>query len=383
MEDSGVPSLCIFFHDFSATGVVRNALAVGRHMDKSGWCVTLIACREDGELKVEAEGLNRVVLLQGSRGRASRSIDLLSCVHLLRRALKSLRPDICLGGGNHAHLPLWLSTRGMRLPLRAYRISNDLAHGGRGRISPRRLSARLFASDARRLILVSPALGEEPLLKTALLSGKAVVIPNGVDVAKARYCSVDPDFACPWRLDGDPVILAAGRMVDQKNFERLVEAAALANESRPLRLVIMGKGTAAAREELVRKANICGLGERLELPGVVSNPFAAMKHAAVVVLPSLWEGSPNVLLEAMAVGVPVIASRTAGNAAEILGDGRYGLLVDPLSKKAIAEAILSQLDPKSRVMPGERARQYDQHVSLEAYRKTFMELAGEDKVRSL
>jgi glycosyltransferase involved in cell wall biosynthesis len=264
----------------------------------------------------------------------------------------------------------------MKLPLRVYRISNDLAHGSSSEISPRRILARLFVSDAQKLILVSPTLGEDSLLKAALSSGRAVVIPNGVDVADARLRSDDPDFIPPWRLEGDRVVLAAGRMVNQKNFERLVEAASLANEKHPLRLVIIGKGTASARDELFRKANTCGLGERLELPGVIQNPFAAMKHATLVVLPSLWEGSPNVLLEAMAVGTPVVASRTAGNAADILSESQYGLLVDPMNVETIAEAILNQLDPASRVLPGKRVEQYDRNVSLETYRESFMSLLG-------
>ena len=63
-------------------------------------------------------------------------------------------------------------------------------------------------------------------------------------------------------------------------------------------------------------------------------------HADAFVLPSWWEGSPNVLLEAMAVDVPIVASRSAGNAVDLLDDGRCGLLVDPADAAAMAALAL-------------------------------------------
>ena len=94
-----------------------------------------------------------------------------------------------------------------------------------------------------------------------------------------------------------------------------------------------------------------------------------------MILPSWWEGSSNVLLEAIACGTPVVASRTAGNAAEILGDDEYGLLVDPSSAEELAAAILTQIGP-GPTLPKDRAQAYDRSVAMTAYAQLVDGLAA-------
>ena len=96
---------------------------------------------------------------------------------------------------------------------------------------------------------------------------------------------------------------------------------------------------------------------------------------AVLALPSLWEGSSNVLLEAMACGTPVIASHTAGDARYVLGSGKYGLLVDPLDPDALAAALLRQTSD-SRIEPASRARAFDRKHALDKYLGLFDRLVG-------
>jgi glycosyltransferase involved in cell wall biosynthesis len=78
-----------------------------------------------------------------------------------------------------------------------------------------------------------------------------------------------------------------------------------------------------------------------------------------------------VLLEALTCGCAVVASRTAGNAEDILENGRYGRLVDPLDAAAMSEALLAQLDPAKRVSPGGRVEAYDRRHTLSRYRELF------------
>lgn len=379
--------LAIFVHDFSATGVVRNAIAVARHMTASGWAVTLITCRSEGALAAEADGLACRTLKSGPRKGLSRTLDLLTAILPLRRALSLLRPAIILSAGNHAHLPVWLATRGMTDVQRIYRISNDLDHGhsidGHSsnrhwsrHFSPRRLTASLLLHDAARLILVSDALGEDHQLHPALVSGEAIVIPNGVDVEDVRRRAMLASPPIPRARPGEMTVLGVGRLVEQKNFETLVEAAALAHAKRPVRLIILGHGTPEARDRLFQRAEAHDFAGQLLLPGVSKNPFAAMRQADLVALPSLWEGSPNVLLEAMAVGVAVTASTSAGNAADILDEGRHGRLFDPHDAQEMAQAILLQLDPATRILPGNRAEHYDRHASFDDYLAVFQAVAA-------
>ena len=376
-----MPSIAIFVHDLSATGVVRNALAIARHMqDVARWRVRLLLGHEGGDLASAADGIARDVLLTDEEAHGRRSRALIRAIPRLRALIRDNPPNILLSAGNHAHLPCLLATRGLQRPLRVYRISNDLAHksGGLGALPGairRRLVAGWIARDAARLVLVSPNLAREAVLGRALRKGKAVVIRNGVPLA-AVAAQKDAPCGHPWFDEDIPVLIAVGRLVQQKNFPTLLHALARARRTRELRLILLGGGSPENQAELEELAASLGLTGALDFVGRVANPFPYIARAAALVLPSFWEGSANVLLEAMACGTPVVASRTAGNAAEVIGNGQYGVLVDPADADAMAEAILRQCDPATRIAPGTRAQDFDIRKTLNAYARLFAELAG-------
>ena len=88
-----------------------------------------------------------------------------------------------------------------------------------------------------------------------------------------------------------------------------------------------------------------------------------------------WEGASNVLREALACGGPVVASRTAGNAEQVLDHGRYGVLVDPADKAQMARALLSQASDHP-VTPGNRAEAFSRDTTLAAYSDLIMEVGS-------
>jgi GalNAc-alpha-(1->4)-GalNAc-alpha-(1->3)-diNAcBac-PP-undecaprenol alpha-1,4-N-acetyl-D-galactosaminyltransferase len=135
-----------------------------------------------------------------------------------------------------------------------------------------------------------------------------------------------------------PFILAAGRLVPQKGFDVLVRAFALvAKESAELRLAIAGDGPQArALQELVAELR---LEQRVIFLGAVSGLPALMREADAFVLSSRYEGFPNVLLEALACGVPVVSTDCPGGPREILQDGEFGLLVPCEDPAALAAAL--------------------------------------------
>ncbi len=135
-----------------------------------------------------------------------------------------------------------------------------------------------------------------------------------------------------------PFILAAGRLVHQKGFDLLVEAFAhLARDFPRRRLVILGEGE--EREPLLAQARALGVSDKLFLPGVVEAPGDYMAQADLFVLPSRFEGFPNVLGEAMASGLPVIAADCPSGPAEIVRNGHDGLLVPPEDVDSLTTAM--------------------------------------------
>jgi glycosyltransferase involved in cell wall biosynthesis len=153
--------------------------------------------------------------------------------------------------------------------------------------------------------------------------------------------SIKPDH--PW-LSGNadiPVILGVGRLEPQKDFPNLIRAFALVRKVTPCRLMILGEG--ALRPDLQNLAEELGVSADLAMPGFVKNPYQYMRAAALFVLSSRWEGSPNGLTEALAIGTPVVATNCPNGPNEILQEGKYGPLVPMGDPRALADAVLDTL----------------------------------------
>lgn len=350
----------LFMYDLARTGVVANAVRLANGLAATGHRVVLLVLDASGRANHALDPSIAVEVAGGlaARVRLPRGLALPARVPALRRTLRQLAPDILLSAGNHAHAAAMLASAGLPGMRRVLRISNELAHVGDGQLRRwcRRVVHKAMFRRADRLLLVSQHLARDPLLSGAVDEGRAVVAANGVAFDHIRRQAASP-CTHPW-LDGSvPFVVAVGRTVPHKNFATLIRAFAVAAGARPLRLLIVGGGSAAERRRLEALAAELGVSSAVRLEGEVANPMPLVAASAAFVLPSLWEGASNALLEALACGRPVIASRTAGNAQEVLGYGRYGLLVEPHDVSGMAQAILYQTsgDP---VVPGARAADF-------------------------
>jgi glycosyltransferase involved in cell wall biosynthesis len=177
---------------------------------------------------------------------------------------------------------------------------------------------------------------------------RCVVIENAIDTNEfARR--TDSDEA-KRRLDVPPgrlLIAAVGRLSAEKGFDLLIRATARLLESGlDVQLLIAGDGDAGTG--LQRLADMLGMTDRVRLLGYVSDPRPLYEAADVFVLSSLREGLPNVVLEAMSLGVPVVATRIAG-VPRLVRDGLTGVLVEPGSADALAAGLSRVLgDPHGR-----------------------------------
>jgi glycosyltransferase involved in cell wall biosynthesis len=174
----------------------------------------------------------------------------------------------------------------------------------------------------------------------------------------------------PWFAPGmPPVVLGVGRLHPQKDFGTLIKAFARVRSQRDARLIILGDDRGhAMRNDLLSLAENLGVSNDLDLAGFSSNPFSFMAKAAVFVLSSQYEGCPNVLVEALACGCPVVSTRCPHGPDEILEDGKYGTLVEVGDEVAMAEAISATLDtPQDRDFLRERAAQFGFDPAVEQY----------------
>ena len=158
----------------------------------------------------------------------------------------------------------------------------------------------------------------------------------------------------PWLQPGQPpVILGAGRLTRQKDFSSLIEAFAMVRRSRACRLLILGEGP--EREALQHRIRDLAVDADAQLPGFVADPLPFMHRAKAFALSSIYEGLGNVLIEAMAAGIRIVATDCPSGPAEILEGGRYGELVEPANPAAMAAALARQLDAPGRAEPPDAA----------------------------
>lgn len=174
----------------------------------------------------------------------------------------------------------------------------------------------------------------------------------------------------PWLVErGVPVIIGIGRLEAQKDFGTLLRAFAKCRLDREVRLLLLGEGSQRAQLEAL--ARELGIADDLSMPGFVENPFACMGRATLLVLSSIHEGLPTVLIEAMACGTPVVSTDCPSGPTEILGGGRYGQLARVGDAAALAAAILAELDEPT---PAERLKARARDFSVEASAAAYLKL---------
>ena len=162
-----------------------------------------------------------------------------------------------------------------------------------------------------------------------------------------------------------PLFIAVGRLVDVKNYPLLIEAFAKIRIRCKCKLLILGDGPEKEKiEELVNKA---GLSDDVVLLGFVDNPRQYMQIADVLVLTSKWEGFGNVIIEAMSVGIQVVATNCESGPGEILENGKWGRLVPLDDSEALALAMESSMKDKNPPAVKDRARMFSHEVIIEDY----------------
>lgn len=225
---------------------------------------------------------------------------------------------------------------------------------------------RLIYPLIDQIVAVSEGVAEDTRRIARLPASRISVIRNPVITPELEQQAAEP-CPHPWLDIGQPpVILGAGRLERQKDFPTLIRAFAHLPRQPECRLLILGEG--GARPSLEALIETLGLRERVALPGFQHNPYAWLARARLFVLSSAWEGSPNVLTEALALGVPVVSTDCPSGPSELLDGGRFGPLVPVGDVPALAEAMARTL---ARPLPAATLRmavsEYEQARSARRY----------------
>lgn len=238
---------------------------------------------------------------------------------------------------------------------------------------------QLFYPRADLIVAVAEGIKRDLVENFKISAQKIAVIYNPIDVQGIRRRAAEPVLH-PW-LNNKEILLivAVGRLVKLKGFELLIRAFARLSQKLNARLIIIGEGE--ERQKLEQLIDSLGLSERVALLGFQENPWKYMACVDLFVLSSLTEGLPNVIGEAMALGLPVLATDCSPGIREYLQDGQYGLLVPPGDVNALAQGLERLLtDSKLRQRLAQNAYKgveaFDLSRIVEAYEAALARVIG-------
>jgi glycosyltransferase involved in cell wall biosynthesis len=140
------------------------------------------------------------------------------------------------------------------------------------------------------------------------------------------------------------IIIGIGALTKQKDFKTLIRAFSVVKKTHNCKLIILGEGP--ERQTLENVINELNLNEHVYMPGFVTNPFNYLKTSEVFVLSSIYEGLPNVLIQAMLLGIPCVSTNCKSGPKEILMNGKYGQLIEAGDQLGMSKAIINVLEER-------------------------------------
>ena len=335
---------------------------------KQGMSVDLVLVKAQGEYLHRIPTNVRVIDLHANR--------VLTSLFPLVRYLRAVKPDNLLSAKDYANVVAIMAKLFARVPTQVVvtvhtTLSKHVQYAPRFRervIVP--LLARWLYPYADDIVAVSSGVADDLAQFLKLSRNHIKVIYNPV-VTEELFAAAQEPVDHPWFTSGSsPVILSVGRLTKAKDYLTLITAFAKVRNQRKVRLIILGEGEERPHlEDLVRRLR---LEKDVWLPGFVDPPYPYLARASLFVLSSIWEGLSTAIIEALALGVPVVSTDCPGSPREVLDDGRFGKLVPVGNAEALADAILQILEtPYDPALLKERAKHFSVDNAVAQYLALF------------
>ena len=343
-KDACSQKVCFFLPSLEGGGAQKVMVHLANGFSNKGFEVDLVLVTAEGPyLKLLQNKVNIIDL---------KSDGVIAGLPKLIRYLKSEKPMSVLSTQEHSNIVAILACLFARnkskvfVRLVNFPIQNSYFHQYppskklQSYLVPR--LARFLYPFANGIIAPSGELAQEYIDIYRLPREKVLTVYNPA-ITSELLAKCNEPLDHPWfGSDQPPVILGVGRLTLQKDFTTLLRAFQKARNVQPIRLIILGEGE--ERPKLEALAQDLNIAADVDFPGFVDNPYCYMKRSSLFVLSSLWEGMPNVLLEAMACGIPVVATDCKTGPKEILESGKWGELVPVGDIGTLANSILVSLN---------------------------------------
>lgn len=341
---SSSPDIAILLDHFGSGGVERVACHVANGLHRRGWRVEMIVLADQGPVRSLLDEGVSVRRLQSPSG-MRRGRRVMAAVPAVASYLRVHSPRLFHSPGNHTNRPAALAVslagfRGAFVP----KITNPVVTD---RMAPARrwlrwIFYRWALRKARLVMVISRTEIDRLVAMDSSLQSRTAFVHNPYVSDRMAGAAAERNPVNP------PVILSMGRLSKQKNHAMLLRAAARLGD-RPWRLRICGIGPEEG--SLRALAEELGIGDRLELPGFVSDPVPEYLAATVMALSSLWEGLPATVLEAIACGCPVVSTASSPGLVDLLLKIGAPEPVATDDEAGLAEALRAVLDGRLPIVP--------------------------------
>lgn len=368
--------ICFALPSLAGGGAERAAVQILNGLDANRWERWLYLFRKEGPYLADVSPSIQVA----GGGSASR----LGRWRALRRFIRSTRPDLVVSFLSYFTVLSAVRAAGVgarvafnqQTPMSAFLSDSDYPWAARAWL--RRLfvaTARVGYAAADLIVATSRGVADDVVMSFGVGAERVRIVHNPVDIPAIGAAAAEPidaEYAAAWI---HPVIVAAGRLSEAKNYPLLIDALAIVRQRVPARLFILGQGEQESRLRDLAVAR--GLGDEVRFLGFQANPWKYIARADVLALTSRYEGFGNVLVEAMACGVSVVATSSPGTR-EIVSAGEDGLLVERHEPAAVAAALERVLtDDALRGRMSAATRSHAQRFSLPSIAAAYDRLFAE------
>ncbi len=371
---SSKPRISLFLLDLPCGGVEQVTLNLAQGFIERGLAVDLVLARATGAFISKLSPQVRIIDLKAGPtwSKFSNLADYLRTIATLpglARYLRQEQPIALISAKDHANIAaIWakqlaqVSTQ-VLISVHVPPSKTSLDGSSGGKFMPH--IVRRVYPKADQIVAVSHGVAGDMSRSLKLPLEKIKVIYNPV-ITPELLQKANQSVSHPWFTAKEtPIILGVGRLTQQKDFTTLIKSFALVRKQKVCRLVILGDGEQKPQlESLIEQL---GLKSDVSLPGLTENPYAYMAQSDVFAVSSAWEGLVTVLIEALAVGTPVVSTDCLSGPREILQNGRLGSLVPVGDVKALADAILNVLSQPKRVSTPEDTKLFTVDVAVNNY----------------
>jgi glycosyltransferase involved in cell wall biosynthesis len=357
--------IAFFIGFFGGGGIERMTARLAQALVKLGIRVDLITSPESPHLwQMPPE--TRIIDLKAP--------NLYMCLPALVHYLRKEKPNVLMSADHYQNEVALMGKIIAQVPTRVIVSErNQLSKTARnannlkGKLAP--LTSRLLYPHADEIIAVSQGVAID-LAKTAHIPLSSIQTIYNPVISPELLESAKEPLKHEWFTSNEiPIILGVGKLETQKDFPNLIRAFAKVRQVQPARLVILGWGKDRPHLELLIQK--LGLQNDVDLLGYVKNPYAYMVRSSVFVLSSAWEGLGNVIIEALALGIPVVSTDCESGPSEILANGKYGYLTPVGDSEALADSILQVLAGNSKQVDINWLQQFNVDIATQRYIQVF------------